>query len=315
MGTWGYGIKENDTSFDVVETFYEKYNDGMEPKAIHQAILNDFEDSLKDIDDCDNVLLPLAQCLWEICALDDDMLAKVRERIESGGDIEVKRSLGADDDFLKKRAAALKKLLTKISVPKDKPKQRKKLPKKIQSLNEGDIFSIKLNDNTWTIAQLCNLFTLNERYSQYTLAFFNYKFESATEVLAVISTINLKNPIAIFTLNRPPLKYEQLSLVGKREISYENAPDFKKDISSSLGMYKNCSTDFESILSAFFGLLPWDCFGVDDYIDKKLIDGVEKRNDVKFMKDFSTEELKSLLSPDNFKLKQLLKHEDCSKGT
>jgi len=66
MGTWGHGIQENDTSFDVIETFFEKYNEGFEPKEIRQFITERFENSLNDEEDKDNVLFPLTQCLWEI---------------------------------------------------------------------------------------------------------------------------------------------------------------------------------------------------------------------------------------------------------
>ena len=178
---------------------------------------------------------------------------------------------------------------------------------KIRQIEEGDIFSINLDENIWTVGQLCNLFTLNKRYSQYTMAFFNHKFESVTEITEAIHEINLKNPIAIFTINKPPSRYKQLNFIGKREIAYDNASDYKKDISSNLGMYKNFSTDFENIIKAFFGLFPWDGFGLDDYVDQKLIKGTERRSDVKLMKDFSIEELKNLLDPDNIKLKQLIR--------
>lgn len=133
MGTWGYGINENDTSFDVMETFFEKYNAGMEPQAIRKDIFEQFAYSLNDNEDSDNVLFSLAKCLWEVCALDNDTLAKVQERIESGANIEVYRSLGANEDFLKKRDTMLSKFLVKISIPKDKPKARKKPPVPIDS--------------------------------------------------------------------------------------------------------------------------------------------------------------------------------------
>lgn len=133
MGTWGYGIKDNDTSFDVIETFFEKYNKGMKPDAIHKDIIEQFAYSLSDDEDRDNVLFPLAQCLWEVCALEDDLFSKIRENIERGNNITICRMLGADEDFLKNRSAMLDKFLKKISTPKEKPKARKKPPQKIES--------------------------------------------------------------------------------------------------------------------------------------------------------------------------------------
>jgi hypothetical protein len=150
MGTWGYGLNENDTSFDVTETFFEKYNTGMEPLAIRKDILEQFAYSLNDSEDSDNVLFPLAKCLWEVCGLDKETLVKVKERIEGGGNIEVVRFLGADDEFLKKRGAMLNKFLAKISIPKERPKVRKKPPVHIDSpYRTGSCLSFQYPDGTF----------------------------------------------------------------------------------------------------------------------------------------------------------------------
>lgn len=150
MGTWGSGINENDTAFDVTETFFEMYNSGMQPDQIHKEIFEQFADSLNDTEDCDNVLFPLAECLWKVCALDNDTLQTVRERIESGANIEICRSLGANDDFLKKRTATLNKLLVRLATPKDKPKARKKPPVPIASpYRAGCCLSFRYPDGTF----------------------------------------------------------------------------------------------------------------------------------------------------------------------
>jgi len=60
------------------------------------------------------------------------------------------------------------------------------------------------------------------------------------------------------------------------------------------------------ILRPFFGIIPWDSYYKDDFVDELLLDGVKKRDDVTYMKDFSLDELKRILQPDNLKLNQLL---------
>ncbi len=150
MGTWGHGIYENDTSFDVKETFFEKYNAGMEPESIYKDILVQFTDSLNDNEDADNVLFPLAQCLWDVCALNNELLAEVQENIQQGNNINVCHKLGANENFLKKRRATLDKLLVKISTPKDKPKQRKKPPQRIESpLYTGSCLAFQYPDGSF----------------------------------------------------------------------------------------------------------------------------------------------------------------------
>jgi hypothetical protein len=174
-------------------------------------------------------------------------------------------------------------------------------------LEEGILFSIKLNENTWTLGQLCNLFKLEgKRYEQYTLTFFNHLFATEEELKQNIDTLDLSKPIIILTINGNPVRTYKLNVIGKREINYVNIPNYKNDISKSLGLYKDMSEDFDHILKTFFGLHPWDGFYKDNYVDEVLIWGTHKRNDVKYIKDFSIEELKQIMPANSIKLKQVL---------
>lgn len=128
MGTWGNGIKENDTSFDVYESFFELYNAGVEASVIKQEILAKFKESYDLEEDRNNVIFPLALCLWEVCALDKELLDEVESLILNKQDISLWKSLGANEALLKKRCDTLDKLLVKLKKPKEKPKQRKKPP-------------------------------------------------------------------------------------------------------------------------------------------------------------------------------------------
>jgi hypothetical protein len=177
-------------------------------------------------------------------------------------------------------------------------------------LEEGTLFSIKLSETTWTFGQLCNLFKLDgSRYEQYTLAFFNYLYHSEDELKNQVESIDLSKPIIILTINGNPVKIYKLNVIGKREINYLNEPDYKSYISKSLGQYRKRSSDFDHILKAFFGLHPWDGFYKDDYVDEVLTMGTLKRNDVKYMKDFSTEDLKQIMPANSIKLIQRLSSE------
>ncbi|MCL1949593.1 MAG: hypothetical protein FWF59_07670 [Turicibacter sp.] len=185
--------------------------------------------------------------------------------------------------------------------------------KKYKELEEGDIFSIQVSDNVWTIGQLCNLFASSingKKYEQYTLAFFDYKFQCEKEILKNVIDLDLKKPISIITINGHPLKSYGLNFIVKREVSYQNAPDFKDDIDPEMGLYKLNSTDFQIILEPFFGIIPWDSYYKDGIIEKHLLKGVQKRNEVTYMKDYSIEELKQILPSDNFKLKGILEKEN-----
>lgn len=133
MGTWGSGIKENDTSFDVYESFFELYHTGMEVSAIKKEILEKFKESYEIEEDRHNVIFPLALCLWEVCYLDKTLLDEVESLILDKKDIELWKNLGANKELLKKRSATLEKFLAKIKSPKEKPKVRKKPPISIET--------------------------------------------------------------------------------------------------------------------------------------------------------------------------------------
>jgi hypothetical protein len=173
---------------------------------------------------------------------------------------------------------------------------------------EGQIFSIEMDKDKWTVGQLCSFFTLeNSTYKQWTLAFFDYLFQNEDEIVNNIDTIELDKPIIIATSNGNPLRhYYGLKIIGKREINYINAKYYKDKISSTLGLYNERSIDFDILIKAFFGILPYDGFYKNDYVDEFLLEGTKKRKDIKYLKDFSIDELKKLLPENSIKLKKIL---------
>lgn len=176
-----------------------------------------------------------------------------------------------------------------------------------KTLVEGAILSIKLKETAWTIGQVCCLFELKgQRYKQYTMAFFDVLFSSEAELIENLDGLDLTKPIIITTLNSHPQRGYGLHLIGNKPVSYTNIPNFKSDISPTLGLYKNKSTDFDHLLNAWFGFLPWDGFRREDYVDMFLTPGTKKRNDIKFMKDFTVEELKMIMPAESIALIQHL---------
>lgn len=141
------------------------------------------------------------------------------------------------------------------------------------------------------------------------MPFFNYLFSSEEELKEEVSTLDLSKPIIILTINGNPIKNYRLNIIGEREINDQNVPNYKNEISQSLGLYRNQSQHFDHILKTFFGLHPWDGFYQENYVDKVLTQGTVKRKDVKYLKDFSVEELKQILPANSIKLKQILENQ------
>lgn len=123
MGTWDATIFGNDTSLDIKEEFFERYNQGEDANTIKNDLTSDFYD-----DDMYDVLFALAHCLWEVGQLDDEFLLEIKEIILNKEDLELAQELGADSEFLEQRSENLEKFLEKISVKKENSKKR--IPKR-----------------------------------------------------------------------------------------------------------------------------------------------------------------------------------------
>lgn len=145
MGTWSATIFGNDTSLDIKDEFFERYNRGEEPIDIKNDLLLGEDD-----DDRFNVIFSLANCMWEVGQLEDDFFLKVREIIQSGEDLAVVKELGADDKFLRQRSNNLTKFLNKISVKKAKPKKRIAPPVPTGSkYRNGAVMVFQYTDGMW----------------------------------------------------------------------------------------------------------------------------------------------------------------------
>lgn len=173
-------------------------------------------------------------------------------------------------------------------------------------LEEGQIYAIPLSDGNFTIAQLYNHHKINSKSSQDTFSFFNFKFSSTEKIKEKLNDLKLLNPFSIATSNSYPWDYNW-SLLGTKNIKSDI--DLKDNI-GSLGLYNNRSIDPSVFLEPYFGLFPWDGYYKDDYLNKYLLPNAEMRNDVKYLKDFTTEELKELLPSNSPKLIKRLKDED-----
>ena len=174
------------------------------------------------------------------------------------------------------------------------------------NLEEGQIFAVPLSDGSFTIAQLINHDKIDSIDSEDTFAFYNYKFSSLKEVKEKLNGLDLSNPFAIATINSKPKSYNW-ELIDKKNIEVK----FRyNDNISSLGFYNNSSTDPEIFLEPYFGLFPWDGYYRDNFLeDKYLLPNAEMREGIKYLKDYTTAELKELLPPNSVKLIKRLEEE------
>lgn len=145
MGTWSASIFGNDTSLDIKDEFFERYNQGEEPEDIKKDLLLDIDD-----EDRFNVMFALAQCMWEVGQLDESFLSDIEKVIESKEDLAVLEELGADKSFIKQRTAHLEKFFKKISIKKEKPKKRVAPPIPVESkYRNGAVMAFQYEDGRY----------------------------------------------------------------------------------------------------------------------------------------------------------------------
>lgn len=103
MGNWSTAIKDSDVFSDVYGDFFELYNNGENPKEITEKILTENFEILEIDSEKNDFWFAIALAQWETKTLDEKILKKVENIINSGDDIKLWAELGADKQSLTKR--------------------------------------------------------------------------------------------------------------------------------------------------------------------------------------------------------------------
>lgn len=149
MGAWGTGISSNDTFADIYDEFFDLYNEGFDVKEITAKLISDKQETINEPDDCNNFWFALAKAQWECKELDQNVFEQVKQIIESGSDIEVWKSLDAQEKDLKKRQIVLDKFLDSLLTERPKAKVRKKKIIRQPPFDKGDCLTFKLSNGNY----------------------------------------------------------------------------------------------------------------------------------------------------------------------
>jgi hypothetical protein len=145
MGTWGTAIQSNDTFADIYYLFFDQFNKGVDVKIISANLIRDNQDIIQEEDDAYNFWFALAKAQWEVGELDPFILAKTKDIISKGKDIDAWKRLGADQKKIESRKARTGQFLTLLQSENKKPKKRKKPVKQI--FRKGECLAIKIKRN------------------------------------------------------------------------------------------------------------------------------------------------------------------------
>jgi hypothetical protein len=256
MGTWGISISSNDTFAEVYDSFFNYYNNNWEIDLIVKQLEKDYQGIIDIEQDSNNFWFALAKALWECKALDITIFNKVKEIINSENDLRIWKELETSEQDLKKRKTVLDKFLLQISNPKDKPKARKKIRKKVvpSVFEKGDCLVFKMENENYGGAIVYEA----EKQGEY-----GYNFVAATSINKSIkpnlSDFDRANILTIWEEE----KYGKIVHKLNNEVpiaywfeakSYKEFAD-KFERVGNLCVTKKFSHDF---LGSFHVWVPWD---------------------------------------------------------
>jgi hypothetical protein len=113
MGTWGYGIFEDDITSDIKGDLEDYLDEGLTIDEATERILEEYEEFIEEDDDVGpNVYLALASLQIEHDSLDDNIKIKALEIIENGVGLEGWEEAGERE--LEERKKVLNELKIKL---------------------------------------------------------------------------------------------------------------------------------------------------------------------------------------------------------
>jgi len=149
MGVWGTAISSNDTYADIYGIFFELYNEGLAVKDISRKLIADNQEIIHDRYESNNFWFALSKAQWECKQLDNELLERVKQIINTDADLEIWRQLDADEKEIKKRSVFLSKFLADLQTENPKAKARKKKIILQPAFEKGDCLTFKLANGNY----------------------------------------------------------------------------------------------------------------------------------------------------------------------
>lgn len=150
MGIWGPKLYEDDLALDIKEDYIEKIENGVTTKKALEEIKAMYAESIEDTDESPIFWMTLADTMWELGNLTEEVKNKAIEEIEKGNNLKLWKE-EADENVYKTREKELEKLKEKLN--SKMPTKKKILTKEkaqIKKKNDwdiGDIYAYKLKSD------------------------------------------------------------------------------------------------------------------------------------------------------------------------
>lgn len=144
MGTWGPGIYQDDIAEDIRDEYKDKLHRGKTGEEITQMLIEEYGDSLYDIDDAPVFWFALADTQWNLGRLENSVKEKALYFLDEGSNL--KRWENENPRLAKKRKAVLDSLKEKLL--SKQPEEKKISQYKLYHCEWkiGDVFAYKFKD-------------------------------------------------------------------------------------------------------------------------------------------------------------------------
>lgn len=142
MGAWGYNIRQDDSVLDVIDSFESHLRLGQSIPDATSAVLREFQAEFEALDESHLLWLGLADAQWTYGALSPEILAQVRQDYDSDKGLATWREQSEKD--ARRRTAALKRFIEKLSTPNPRPRRTPKLLIRKPKFQSGDCLSVEL---------------------------------------------------------------------------------------------------------------------------------------------------------------------------
>jgi hypothetical protein len=150
VGSWGFGVEQDDFVRDVLGEFDDRLKRGATIDSATQAVLVQFADAVDDPDDGPLLWLGLARAQWRYGEASADILAKVRADLAAEAGLE--RWADEGPAVLAKRRERLARFVAEIERPNPKPRPFPKLVVRKPIFEAGDCLAVRLNDGRFGAA-------------------------------------------------------------------------------------------------------------------------------------------------------------------
>ena len=278
MGCWGMALTQSDEFCEIYDKFIEEYDNGKAVSAITDGILAGYHAEFEDDDGVmHDVYFALAKAEWMCGEQSAEILARVKEIIESGANIEFYRELEATAKDLKARQKHLEKFWASLQTPREKPRKRKRTApateKTFPSLEVGDCFAYKY-ESGFRVICILERFKPETQKEQVTVVIFNRVY-TANELkntdfakeqmgsLFIVTATDFLGASVIKQVGHVPIApHKRARLLGVSSFLFGDKQSFRKELDEPLGI---CLQEFlrhceENDSSAFAGLEVGGCY-------------------------------------------------------